>query len=97
MKTPPLINMIQVANAICLTDTREQCAVAWDRVEEVSAHRSRARSRMKPDRSVIFNKDKLDKIKKNTLAIRRAEMEIKQYKKEIDDMYLEGEGFFINI
>ena len=97
MKAPPLINMIQVANAICLTDTREQCAVAWDRVEEVSAHRSRTRTRVRSGRTVIFNKEKLDRIKKNTLAIRRAEMEIKQYKKEIDDMYLKGEGFYINI
>ena len=97
MKALPLINMIQVANAICLTDTREQCAVAWDRVEEVSAHQARIRTRVRSGRTVIFNKEKLDRIKKNTLAIRRAEMEIKQYKKEIDDMYLLDESFFINI
>lgn len=97
MSTLPLINMIHVARSTCLIDTDEQCTIAWDRVEEVSAHRARKRTRMKPDRTVIFNKDKLDKIKKNTLKIRRAEKEIAQYKKEIDDIYLQGEGFFVNI
>ena len=97
MKALQLINMIHVAKATCLIDTKEQCAVAWDRVEEVSAHRARKIARMRPDRTVIFNKDKLDKIKKNTLKIRRAEKKIAQYKKEIYDMYLLDESFFINI
>ena len=97
MKALPLINMIHVAKAACLVDTKEQCAIAWERVEEGSAHRARLRTRVKPDRTVLFNKDKLDKIKKNTMEIRRAEKEIVQYKKEISDMYLRGEGFFVNI
>ena len=90
MSTLPLINMIHVAKAICLTDTKEQCAIAWERVEEISAHTARKRITMKPKRTVIFNKDKLDKISKNTLKIRRSE-------KEINDIYLSGEDFFINI
>lgn len=90
MSTLPLKNMILVAKTACLIDTREQCAIAWDRVEEVSAHQARIRTRAKPTRTVIFNKDKLDMIKKNTLKIRRAE-------KEIDEIYLESEGFFVSI
>lgn len=97
MSTLPLINMIHVAKATCLIDTKEQCAIAWERVEEVSAYSARTRTRVKPNRTVIFNKDKLDRIKKNTLKIRRAEKEIEQYKREINDIYLQGEGFFINI
>ena len=89
--------MIHVAKATCLIDTKEQCAIAWERVEEVSAYSARTRTRVKPNRTVIFNKDKLDRIKKNTLKIRRAEKEIEQYKREINDIYLQGEGFFINI
>ena len=96
MKALPLINMIHVAKATCLVDTKQQCAIAWDRVEEVSTHMARRKDALKPKRSVIFNKDKLDKIKKNTLKIRRAQNEIEKYKQEINDMYLD-EGFFINI
>lgn len=93
MKALPLINMIHVAKATCLVDTKEQCAIAWERVEEVSAHRARLRSRVKSGRTVIFNKDKLDRIKKKNLEMRRAEKEIEQYKKEIDDMYLQVKVF----
>ena len=89
--------MIHAAKATCLVDTKEQCAIAWERVEEVSAHMARRRVGVNSAKTVIFNKEKLDKIKKNTLKIRRAEKEIEKYKKEIDDMYLQGEGFFVNI
>ncbi len=63
MSTLPLINMIHVA--------KEQCAIAWERVEEISAHMARKRITMKPKRTVIFNKDKLDKISKNTQVRKR--------------------------
>lgn len=78
MNAHPLTNMICAAKAICIVDSREQCAPM-------------ARRKIQDDtnRTVIFNKDRLDKIKKNTLKIHRAE-------KEIDDMYIDG-GFFINI
>ena len=70
MTAIPLVNMIHVAKAACLIDTKEQCAIAWERVEEVSAYSARTRTRVKPNRTVIFNNDKLDRIKKNTLKIR---------------------------
>ena len=97
MSSLPLINMIHVAKAACLIDTKEQCAIAWERVEEVSAHRAHLRSRARVNRRVIFNGDRLKKIQDNTLKIRMAEEEIKKCKQEITDIYLQGEGFFVNI
>jgi len=97
MKALPIINMINVAKATCLIDTKEQCAIAWSRVEEASANQARMQLRNKKPRSVIFNHDKLKNIKSNTLKIRRAEKEIQRYKDEINNIYLNGGDFFINI
>lgn len=76
-----LRGLIKTANSTCKTGTREECAAAWDQVEEVSRMRHRKRVPYpRPKDSATLSKCGLERIGEN---LQEQEMRLKKQKEDL--------------
>lgn len=97
MTVLPIKNHIIVAKATCLLESREACAAAWDRVEEVCAAKARRRQRDMKNRSIVVsNKISIEKIKKLSNISMKQERQAEKNKRKAFEKII-NDDFFINI